>query len=187
MVWLHGAFGAGKSSVAAELRRRSAGIVVFDPELVGFMLRSIVPVPTGDFQDLPQWRELVVATAASLHRHGRATIIAPMTVLRRTYLDEILRGLRGHGVDVLHVLLDATDEELRQRILSDRTLPTGDGVAERTTCWRLAKLDEYGAARSWLREEAAVVVDTGAVPVSHAAASVLDAMRAWSRSRMRTA
>jgi hypothetical protein len=181
LVWLNGAFGAGKSSVAAELQTRGDGVVVFDPEQVGFLLRGIVPVPTGDFQDLPPWRELVVATAVSLHRHSRSTIVAPMTVLRRTYLHEILSGLHAHGVDVLQVLLDAPDAELRRRITRDTTLPTRDGIAERSTQWRLAKLDDYVTARHWLRDEADVVVDTGRVSVSQVATAVLDAMLEPSR------
>jgi hypothetical protein len=34
--------------------------------------------PNGDFQHLPSWRELVVATALSLRRHHADTLIVPM-------------------------------------------------------------------------------------------------------------
>jgi AAA domain len=177
VVWLHGAFGAGKSSVAAELRRRDDDLIVFDPEAVGYMLREIVPVPTGDFQDLPQWRELVVVTAATLSRHSDTAILAPMTLLRQTYLHEIVTGLRGDGVDVIQVLLDATDEELRRRIDQDDALPTDDEVAARTTRWRLDKLSAYRAARPWLRSEVDVVIDTDAMPVTRVADAVEAVLR----------
>ena len=170
VVWIHGAFGVGKSSVAAELQRVGGEFVVFDPELVGYLLRGIVPVPSGDFQDLPQWRELVVATAASLHRHGASTVVAPMTLLRRAYFDEIVGGLRGCGVAVVHVLLDASDDELRRRITCDTSVP------DTTTAWRLAKLDDYRSARPWLSEMADLVIDTEAVPISQAATMVLDTL-----------
>jgi hypothetical protein len=61
IVWLHGAFGAGKTSVAAEICARRDEVVLFDPEVVGYVLRELLPGPTGDFQDLPEWRALVVA------------------------------------------------------------------------------------------------------------------------------
>lgn len=66
ILWLHGAFGAGKSSVAAEICHRRPDAVPFDPEAVGCMLQAVLPVPTGDFQDLPEWRELVVAAAVAV-------------------------------------------------------------------------------------------------------------------------
>ena len=77
IIWINGAFGAGKTTLAEELSRRLPEAVLFDPEYVGYLLRHWVPVPTGDFQDLPSWRELVIATALaaqarSRHRGGRA-------------------------------------------------------------------------------------------------------------------
>ena len=65
-----------------------------------------MPVPTGDFQDLPSWRELVIATALSLRKHHAGTLIAPMTLINDNYLAEILDGLRVGGEEVLHVFLD---------------------------------------------------------------------------------
>jgi hypothetical protein len=182
LVWLHGAFGAGKTSVAAELRRRNDDRILFDAEAVGYMLRAIVPVPTGDFQDLPQWRELVVATAATLSRHSRTAVLAPMTLLRQTYLHEIVTGLRADGVEVMQVLLDATDEELRRRIDADDALPADDDVAARTTRWRRDKLSAYGAARPWLRDQVDLVIDTDAMPVTRVADAVEAALRTVSPS-----
>ena len=89
ITWLHGAFGAGKSSVAAELARRRPDLVPYDPELVGYLLRQVLPVPTGDFQDLPEWRELVAATAAALDAGGTRSLVTPMTLLDQRYADEV--------------------------------------------------------------------------------------------------
>jgi hypothetical protein len=47
----------------------------------------------GDFQHLPSWRELVVATALSLRRHHTQTLIVPMSLIRDAYRVEILAGL----------------------------------------------------------------------------------------------
>ena len=49
IIWLNGGFGAGKTTLAAELHRRLPDAVVFDPEQVGSMLWKSLP-PGGDFQ-----------------------------------------------------------------------------------------------------------------------------------------
>ena len=50
---------------------------MYNPEDVGLMLWRWMQ-PNADFQDLPSWRELVVATALSLRRHHAQTLIVPM-------------------------------------------------------------------------------------------------------------
>jgi AAA domain-containing protein len=139
IVWINGAFGAGKTTLAEELSRRLPDAVLFDPEYVGYMLRRWVPVPTGDFQDLPSWRELVVATALSLRKHHSGTLIVPMTLINDDYLNEILGGLQSYGEDVLHAFLDLDPDVLRQRI----TDPEADQQARE---FRLRNLDRGIAA-----------------------------------------
>jgi hypothetical protein len=129
IVWINGAFGAGKTTLAEELSRRLPEAVLFDPEYVGYILRRWVPVPTGDFQDLPSWRELVIATGLSLRKHHAGTLIAPMTLINDDYLAEILGGLRAAGEDILHVFLDLDPAVLRQR-LTDRVLVPDDPEAD---------------------------------------------------------
>ena len=149
IVWINGAFGAGKTTLAEELSRRLPDAVLYDPEYVGYMLRRWVPVPTGDFQDLPSWRELVVATALSLRKHHSGTLIVPMTLINDDYLNEILGGLRSHGEDVLHAFLDLDPDVLRQRI-TDRVLVPGDPEADqqaREFCLRNADRAAAAAAR----------------------------------------
>ena len=129
IVWINGAFGAGKTTLADELCGRLPDAILFDPEYVGHILRRWVPVPTGDFQDLPSWRELVIATAVSLRKHHAGTLIAPMTLISDDYLAEILGGLRAGGEEILHVFLDLDPAVLRQRI-TDRILVPGDPEAD---------------------------------------------------------
>ena len=43
IVWLNGAFGAGKTQTAYELRRRLPGSYVYDPENAGFFIRDNLP------------------------------------------------------------------------------------------------------------------------------------------------
>jgi hypothetical protein len=92
IIWINGGFGAGKTTLAQEPHRRLPDAVVCDPEDVGLMLWKWLP-PGGDFQHLPSWRELVVATALSLRRHHAEVLIVPMSLIRDAYRAEILGGL----------------------------------------------------------------------------------------------
>ena len=61
IVWVNGAFGAGKTTTAARLTEMWKGSRRFDPEQVGYALgNNLKDIPFSDFQDLPPWRPLVV-------------------------------------------------------------------------------------------------------------------------------
>lgn len=145
IIWLNGGFGAGKTTLARELHRRLPDALVYDPEDVGLMLWKWMP-PNDDFQDLPSWRELVVATALSLRRHHAHTLIVPMSLVRDAYRAEILGGLADAGEEVLHVFLDADADVLGER-LSSRT-PPGDPESGRSLLdWALSRADPTAGAR----------------------------------------
>jgi hypothetical protein len=135
IIWLNGTFGCGKTtSTAAELHSLIPSGRVFDPETVGYMLQpNLADQRVSDFQHWPPWRALVVATAAELARFTGQHLIAPQTILVRAYLEQIFAGLRDAGLDVFHIVLDAGEEVLRQRI---------QGSAE-AQAWRLDHLAEY--------------------------------------------
>jgi len=122
IIWLNGGFGAGKTTLAKELGQRLPGAVVYNPEDVGLMLWKSLP-PGGDFQHLPSWRELVVATALSLRKHHAQTLVVPMSLIRDAYRAEILGGLTDAGEEVLHVFLEADAGVLRQRLNARVTQP----------------------------------------------------------------
>ena len=122
IIWINGGFGAGKTTLAEELHGRLPDAVVYDPEDVGLMLWKWMP-PNGDFQHLPSWRELVVATALTLRRHHAETLIVPMSLIRDAYRAEILGGLDDAGEEVLHVFLEADAGVLRERLNARVTHP----------------------------------------------------------------
>jgi len=122
IIWINGGFGAGKTTLAQELHRRLPEAVVYDPEDVGIMLWKWMP-PNGDFQHLPSWRELVVATALSLRRHHADTLIVPMSLIRDPYRAEILGGLADAGEQALHVFLETDAGILRERLNARVTDP----------------------------------------------------------------
>jgi broad-specificity NMP kinase len=125
IIWINGGFGAGKTMLAEELRRRLPDAVVYNPEDVGLMLWEWLR-PNGDFQHLPSWRELVVATALSLRRHHADTLIVPMSLIRDAYRAEILGGLADAGEEILHVFLEADASVLRERLNARVTHPDRD-------------------------------------------------------------
>jgi hypothetical protein len=79
--------------------------------------------PNGDFQHLPSWRELVVATALSLRRHHADTLIVRMSLIRDAYRAQILGGLADAGEQVLHVFLEVDAGVLRERLNARVTDP----------------------------------------------------------------
>ncbi len=116
---------------------------MYDPEDVGLMLWKWMGPIGGDFQHLPSWRELVVATALSLRMHHAETFIVPMALIRDIYRDEILGGLADAGEEVLRVFLKANGEVFRERI-STRILVPGNPEADQAA--RVFGLDQVDAA-----------------------------------------
>lgn len=117
MIWINGAFGAGKTTLAEELHRRLPTAMAFDPEYVGFILAKWVPSPeSGDFQDLPLWRKLVAEFAIGMSADYGRTLIIPMTLVNPAYREEIFGLINKAGDRVLHVFLEVPPEELRRRI-----------------------------------------------------------------------
>jgi hypothetical protein len=144
IIWINGAFGAGKTVLAEELHRRLPDAVLYDPEDVGLMLWKQLR-PNGDFQHLPSWRELVVATALSLRRHHADTLIVPMSLIRDGYQAEILGGLADAGEEVLHVFLEADACVLRERLNARVTHP-GRQWDQAASEFGMTGVDEMAAA-----------------------------------------
>jgi len=140
IIWLNGAFGAGKTTLAEELGRRLPEAVVYDPEDVGLMLWKWMR-PNDDFQDLPSWRELVVATALSLRRHHADTLIVPMSLIRDAYRAEILGGLADAGEEVLHVFLEADVGVLRERLSARAPIPHNPGTNQPALEWAMSRVE----------------------------------------------
>jgi predicted component of type VI protein secretion system len=140
IIWLNGAFRAGKTTLAGELHRRVPDAVVYDPEDVGLMLWKWIR-PNDDFQDLPSWRELVVATALSLRRHHAETLIVPMSLIRDDYRAEILGGLADAGEQVLHVFLEADAGVLRERLNARVGIPGNPGANQSARESALSRID----------------------------------------------
>lgn len=124
IVMINGAFGVGKTSVANELLNRLDGAMLFDPEVVGFMLRHIIPddmklegEKTGDFQDLEMWKPLTVEVARQLRETYGKDLIAPMTIYNKGYFNAIHGGFLEIDPETYHFCLTAKKETIHERLL----------------------------------------------------------------------
>ena len=117
LVWINGPFGGGKTQTAHELQRRLPGSVICDPERVGFGLHGMMPATLRrDFQDLEAWRSGVREVLDLVLQRHEGVVIAPMTVVEPTYLQEIVGGLKDRGHTVRHYTLLAERETVLKRL-----------------------------------------------------------------------
>ncbi|RDG36010.1 NUDIX hydrolase [Streptomyces corynorhini] len=161
IVWINGAFGAGKTSTARELVDLLPNCTLYDPELTGAGLEQLVPqkrlAEVSDVQDLPIWRRLVVDTAAALLAEVGGVLVVPMTLLRQEYRDEIFGGLAARRIPVRHVLL-ATDETILLKRIAGRAVHgEGHDANERTRQRCYDHIEPYSAALDWLTGDAHVI------------------------------
>ncbi|HKH48391.1 MAG TPA: AAA family ATPase [Thermoanaerobaculia bacterium] len=93
---INGAFGVGKTTVARLLRRAVPGSMIYDPEVVGWVLRRLPGSMrlrgrgTDDFQDIDLWRKSAAAGVGLLRAMARDPVLVPMAFSRREYFDEIV-------------------------------------------------------------------------------------------------
>ncbi len=60
IIWINGAFGSGKSSVAESICQKLTEAHLYDPEQAGYFLWDSFPEEMkrkGNFQHIPIWRE----------------------------------------------------------------------------------------------------------------------------------
>lgn len=134
IIWINGAFGAGKTQTAHELHRRLSGSFLYDPENVGYFLRKNIPdsLKRGDFQDLSAWRECNLSILRMLQANHEGPIIVPMTLVEASYFDEMVGELRRTGVEVQHFALCASKD-----VILGRLRKRGDGPQS----WPAMQLD----------------------------------------------
>lgn len=167
IIWLNGTFGVGKTTVGQLLAARDTRLRMFDPEWVGYMVaNNLSDREVDDFQKLQPSRTLTPLVAHEIFRFTGQHLVAVQSVLTQSYWHEISAGIRTLGHDLLHVLLDADTAVIEQRV-------SRDDVEASAKDWRLQHLPVFDSARSWMTEEADLVVDTSALTPSEIVDRVL--------------
>ena len=120
VIWLNGAFGSGKSSVAEAINKRIHKSFVYDPEQVGYFLWDNFPDELkrkGNFQHMDIWREFNYKILKHIDSYYDGVIIIPMTIYIMQYYDEIIGRLINDGVAVEHFILSATKQTIISRLV----------------------------------------------------------------------
>jgi AAA domain-containing protein len=142
VIWLNGAFGAGKTTVARALSAQMPDCLVFDPENLGLLLRKSIPPElrtTQDFQDIPLWRTLTRSTIEGLLADYQRPLIVPMTVVVPAFFQETVGMLRGSGMRIHHFALVASPRTIRSRLLLRMGNPA-------STLWALRQIQRCTTA-----------------------------------------
>jgi thymidylate kinase len=146
IVWVNGAFGSGKSTLVEELRERWPEALVFDPEVIGYVLREIVEVPTGDFQDLRLWRRQVAGFLVGLVEEYRRPVLVPMTLVNPAYVDEVFGAIGAAGLPLHHFFLQVPEDVLVARIDGRSFTPDSPEQDERVRRWCKERVEACAAA-----------------------------------------
>ena len=120
IVWINGAFGSGKSTIADLLTKRLKPSYVYDPEQVGYFLWSVFPESMkrkGNFQHIPMWREFNYQILKYIYQQYDGVLIVPMTIYNRQYYEEIIGRLQADEIEVRHFILMAEKQTLIQRLV----------------------------------------------------------------------
>jgi len=124
IIWLNGAFGVGKSTVAEEMNRRLKESFIYDPEQAGYFLWDNFPEEMkrkGNFQHIPLWREINYCVLKHINDHYSGVVIVPMTIYIRQYYDEIAGRLLRYGVSISPFILCASRQTIRNRLVVGRS------------------------------------------------------------------
>ncbi|MFD4293243.1 AAA family ATPase [Rhodococcus sp. NPDC058532] len=191
LIWINGAFGAGKTQTAFELHRRLPNSLVADPELIGFAIHKMLPAGArGDFQDRPQWRSAVIETLADAVAAHDGPVLVPMTLVHPDYFDEIMAGLSDRNVEVRHFALVAAPDTLRRRLRARGDYWPGRATGRKDT-WAMRQIPRCVRALATERFDEHVGTDGRAVDdvveeiAARAGLDLAHARLSGARSRLR--
>ncbi|MCA0970238.1 AAA family ATPase [Halobacillus litoralis] len=164
IIMINGAFGVGKTTTANALLDELPESFLFDPEMVGFMLREMIPddlkekeAPSGDFQDLVLWRELVVKTAASIVQTYSCNLIVPMTIHNEKNLTYIKDGFSSIA-PTKHFCLTASRETIHNRLTERGEQPGSWPFQQTEKCLEAYQKDAFATKISTENRTIAEVV-----------------------------
>lgn len=119
IIWINGAFGVGKTSVATQLSKVLKNPYIFDPEMTGEYIWDNLPEELsrkGDYQDIPMWREFNYQMIDYIQKVWDGVIIVPMTIVNPLYYEELIKKLENSGSKLHHFILTADKNILLERL-----------------------------------------------------------------------
>lgn len=165
ILWISGPYGVGKSTLAEALATELDNAILFDAEEVGNAVRNSYPNdPYGYiFEDYPLWAEFCRKLLTDVHNSFHKNIIVPMTLVRAASYEAIIKSLMDSGIPVHFIILEASYETIRGRIL-DR--------GEEEDCWCIENIEMAREGSSAL--PGAVHICTDGVSIESLKRTVLD-------------
>lgn len=133
IIWISGAYGVGKSTLAEAMAAQMENVLIFDAEEVGNAVRRNYPdCPYGYvFEDYPLWVEFCYLLLKDIHNQFHKDILVPMTLLRENSY-KIIQRLRDDHIKTELIILEADYETIHDRILKR---------GEDEGCWCMENID----------------------------------------------
>lgn len=133
IIWISGAYGVGKSTLADAMAAKINNVLIFDAEEVGNAVRGSYPgCPYGYiFEDYPLWGEFCYMLLRDVHEKFHKDILVPMTLLRKDSYG-IIDKLNRDGIDTRLIVLEAGYQTVRDRILAR---------GEEEGCWCMENIE----------------------------------------------
>ena len=133
IIWISGAYGVGKSTLAEAMAANMEHALIFDAEEVGNAVRGNYPdCPYGYiFEDYPLWGEFCSMLLKDVHEKFHKDILVPMTLLRKASYG-IIERLNREGIDTRLVILEAEHQTIHDRILAR---------GEEEGCWCMENIE----------------------------------------------
>ena len=121
IIWIDGAYGVGKSTLAEKLHELLPNSFIFDAENVGNAVRDNMPQSvyySETFEGYPLWYHVCNELLTELNHRFDGAVLVPMTLMRRESFARFAVPLRGRGIEIVHVLLESSKEVIHNRILA---------------------------------------------------------------------
>lgn len=133
IIWINGAYGVGKSTLADAMAVKMNNALIFDAEEVGNAVRENYPnCPYGYiFEDYPLWGEFCYMLLKDIHVKFHKDILVPMTLLRKESYG-IIEKLNQDGIKTHLVILEASHQTIHDRILAR---------GEEEDCWCMENIE----------------------------------------------
>jgi len=147
ILWINGAFGCGKSSVAEAINKRINNSFIYDPEQVGYFLWHVFPDEMkrkGNFQHIDMWRDFNHKILKHINDNYDGVIIVPMTIYIKQYYNEIVESLINGGVIVNHFILSASKQTIINRLVQRGDAADGWQAQHIDTCLKAFETDIIG-------------------------------------------